>query len=56
MLRQNLGALCEPAGGPGSLMKYLEALVRVAKKSGKFGSRFWTDLHFAHVGKVHSAN
>jgi len=47
MLLQSLRALCFAPGGPGSIWKYLEALVRSAGVSGRFVCGFQTDLHFA---------
>jgi hypothetical protein len=51
MLLQSLGALCLAPGGPGSIWKYLGALVRSTGVSGRFACGFRTDLHFADVGK-----
>jgi len=50
MLLQSLRALCLAAGGPGSIWKYLEALVRTTRVSGRFACGFQTDLHFADAG------
>jgi len=50
MLLQSLRALCKAPGGPGSIWKYLEALVRATGVSGRFACCFRTDLHFADVG------
>ena len=47
MLLQCLRALCEAPGGPGSIWKYLEALVRATGESGRFACGFRTDLYFA---------
>jgi len=47
MLLQSLRALCEAPGGPGSIWKYLEALVRATGESGRFACGLRTDLHFA---------
>ena len=49
MLLQSLRALCKAPGGPGSIWKYLEALVRATGVSGRFACCFRTDLHFADV-------
>jgi len=49
MLLQSLRALCKAPGGPGSIWKYLEALVRATRVSGRFACGFRTDLHFADV-------
>jgi len=49
MLLQSLRALCKPPGGPGSIWKYVEALVRLTGVSGRFACGFWTSLHFADV-------
>jgi len=49
MLLQSLRALCKAQGGSGSILKYLEALVKATGLSGRFGCGFQTDLHFAHV-------
>jgi len=50
MFLQSLRALCETAGGPGSIWKYLEALVRATGECGRFACGFRTDLHFADAG------
>jgi len=47
MLLQSLRALCKAAGGPGSIWKYLEVLVRATRVSGRFACGFRTDLPFA---------
>jgi hypothetical protein len=49
MLLQSLGALWYPLRGPGSIWKYLDALVRAAGVSGRFACGFQTDLNFADV-------
>jgi len=49
MLLQRLRALCEASGGPGSIWKYLEALVRASGKSGRSACGYQTDLHVADV-------
>ena len=49
MLFQSLRALCLAPGGPRSICKYLEALVRATRVSGWFACGFRTDLHFADV-------
>jgi len=49
MLLQSLTALCLAPGGPGSIWKYLGALVRSAGVSERFAYGFRTDLHFADV-------
>jgi len=50
MLLQSLRALCKAPGGPGSIWKYLEALVMATGVSGRFACGFRTDLHFADEG------
>jgi hypothetical protein len=52
MLLQSLRVLCEAPGGPGSIWKYLEALVRATGESGRFACGFRTDFHFADELKV----
>ena len=47
MLLQSLRALCKAPGGPGSIWKYLESLVRATGVSGRFAYGLWTNLHFA---------
>jgi len=47
ILSQSLRALGLAAGGPGSIWKYLDALVRSTGVSGRFACGSWTDLHFA---------
>jgi len=47
MLLQILRALCLAPGGPGSIWKYLEALLRSTGVSGRCEYGFQTDLHFA---------
>jgi len=42
-------AVCEAHGGAGSIWKYLEALARATRVSGRFALGFRTDLHFADV-------
>jgi hypothetical protein len=49
MLLQSLRTLYLAPGGPGSIWKYLEALVRATGVSGRFACCFWTDVHFADV-------
>ena len=49
MLLQSLGAFCKAPGGPGSIWKYLEAMVKATGVSGRFACGFWTDLHFSNV-------
>jgi len=49
MLLQSLRALCLAPGGPGSIWKNLEALVRATGVSGRCACGFRTDLHFADV-------
>jgi len=44
---QSLRALCKAPGGPGSVWKYLEALVKATGVSGRFACGFRTNLHFA---------
>jgi len=47
MLLQIPGAHCKAPGRPGSIWKYVEALVRAAGVSGRFACGFRTELHFA---------
>jgi len=47
MLLKSLRVHCKAPGGPGSIWKYLETLVRATGVSGRFGCGFQTDLHFA---------
>jgi len=47
MLLQSLRALCEAPWGPGSIWKYLQALMRAAGVSGRFTCGFQPDLPFA---------
>ena len=47
MLLQSLSALCLAPGGSGSLWKYLEALLRSPRVSGRIGCGFRTEFHFA---------
>jgi len=49
MLLHSLRALCLAPGRPGSIWKYLEALVRLSGVSGRFVCGFWTELHVADV-------
>ena len=49
MLLQSLRAHCKAPGGPGSIWKYLEALVRATRVSGRFACGFQTSIHFADV-------
>jgi hypothetical protein len=49
MLLQGLRALSLAQEGPGSIWKYLEALVRLTAVAGKFACGFQTDLHSADV-------
>jgi len=49
MLLQSLRALSKAPGGPGSIWKYLEALVRATGVSGKFACGFQTILYSADV-------
>ena len=44
MLLQSLRALCKAPGGPGSIWKYLKALVRATAVSGRLGCAIRTDL------------
>jgi len=46
ILLQSLRALCLAPAGPGSIWKYLEALVRSPRVAGRFAGSFQTDLHF----------
>jgi hypothetical protein len=60
MLLQSQRALYLAPGGPGSIWKYSEALVRSTRVSGKFACGFRTDLAFADQQwshrKVHSSS
>jgi hypothetical protein len=47
MLLQSLRALYFAPAGPGSIWKYLEALVRSTGVSWRYACSFQTDLHFA---------
>jgi len=49
MLLQNLRAHCLAPGGSGSILKYLEALMRSPGVSGRIACCFRTDLHFPDV-------
>jgi len=49
MLLQSLKALCLAPGGPGSIWKYLEALLTLTGVSGRLACGFRTDLQFADV-------
>jgi len=49
MLLQSLRSLWKAPGRPGSIWKYLEALVRPHGVSGRFACGFRTDLYFADV-------
>jgi len=49
MFFQSLRALFKAPGGPGSIWKYLEALERATRVSGRFACGFQTDLHFANI-------
>jgi hypothetical protein len=40
--------------GPGTIRKYLEALVRLTGESGRFVCGSGPDFHFADVGQFHS--
>ena len=51
LLFQSLRPLCSSAGGPESIWKYLEAMVRSTRVSWRLVCGFWTDLSFADVGK-----
>ena len=53
MLLQSLRALCFAPGGPGSIWKYIVALVRSTGVSGRFACGFRTNLHFADVAFHH---
>ena len=46
---QILRTLCLAPGGPGSIWKYLEVLVRATGVLGRFVFGFRTDLHFADI-------
>jgi len=54
MLLRSLRAHCKAPGGPGSIWKYLEALLRATWVSGRFACGFQTDLHFADVSPISS--
>jgi len=47
MLFHSLKALCKAPGGAGSIWKYLDALARAARVSGRMAYGFLTELHFA---------
>jgi len=47
-LLQSLRAHCKAAGGPGSVWKYLKALVRAIRESGRFVYGFRPNIHFAN--------
>jgi len=49
MLLQSLRALCKAPGGPGSIWKYLQALVKATGVSGRCVCGFRTNLRFADV-------
>ena len=49
MLLRSLRALSKAPVGAGSIWKYLEALVRTTRVSGRFAYGFRTELHFADV-------
>jgi len=49
MLWQSLSTLCKAPGGAGSIWKYLEAVVRATRVSGRFAYSFRTELHFPDV-------
>jgi len=46
-LLKSLRACCLTPGGPGSIRKYLEALVRLTRVSGRFECGFQNNLHCA---------
>jgi len=52
MLLHSLRALSKAPSGPGSIWKYLEALVRATTVSGRFACGFRTDLHFADAERL----
>ena len=54
MLLLSLSALCLAPGGPGSIRRQVEALVRSTSVSGRFVCGFWTELHFANVARITS--
>jgi hypothetical protein len=54
MLLESLRALYLAPGGPGSIWKYIEALVRSTGVSERYACGFQADLHFADVS-LHSA-
>ena len=51
MLLQSLRTLCLALGGSGSIVKYLDALVRLPIVSARIVCCFWTDSHFADRGE-----
>jgi hypothetical protein len=56
MLWQSLRALYLAAVGPGSIYKYLEALLRSTGVSGRIACGFLTDLHSSDVLASQHAN
>jgi len=55
MSLQSPRAHCKALVGPGSIWKYVEAMVRVTTISGKLAHGFQTDLHFADVSRCCTA-
>ena len=49
ILLQSLRALCLAPGRPGSIWKYVQALLRSTGVSGRFTCGFQTDVHFVDV-------
>jgi hypothetical protein len=54
MLLHSLRALCKPPGGAGSILEYLEAVVRATTVSGRSVYGFRTELHFAVANDLYS--
>jgi hypothetical protein len=55
MLLQSLKSLCLAPGGPGSIWKYLYALVTSRGVSGRLACGFRTDIHLADALVRHRA-
>jgi hypothetical protein len=55
MLLQSLKALCLAPGGPGSIWKYLDALVTSTGVAGRLACGFGTDIQFADALGPHGA-
>ena len=56
MLLQSLRSLCKAPEWPGSIWKYMEALVRSTGVCGRFASGFRTDIHFADVSSLNTTS